>query len=84
MNWVAVGSLYLTVVIILNAAFQAIKSSSPGIIFTFQTLYMYLILLQVLCGLGSRAQDVQRIYFVSSIAFGARRAQLALSCCALI
>ena len=70
MNWVAVGSLYLSVVIILNAAFQAIRGSSAGIVFTFQTLYMYLVLLQVLCGLGSRAQDVQRIYFVSSIAFG--------------
>lgn len=68
-NWFAWGSLYMTLVIIANAAFP----TSPGIVLTFEVMYLFLNLMQVVLGLGNRAQDVEDIYYRSSIAFGAQR-----------
>lgn len=38
--------------------------------FLFTLMYTFLTILQLLCGLGSKPHDVQRIYFVSSMGYG--------------
>jgi len=70
LNWLSVGSLFLSLVIIFSMAFDQISSGSNEIMYIFELVYTFVTLLQLISGLGSRPQDVQKLYFVSALTYG--------------
>lgn len=70
LGWLSVGSLYLSLVIIFSMAFEQIPDVADELMYGFQLLYTFITFLQLICGLGSKPQNVQRIYFVSSMLYG--------------
>lgn len=75
LSWFAVGSLYLSLLVIFLMAFEDVNTSELSdvgnhVLWAFSLLYFYLTIMQLLTGLGSRPHAVQRIYFVSSLVYG--------------
>lgn len=71
-NWFGVSMLYLSFSFIVSLALENVESHgvTMALFLAFHIVYLTLTFLQVLFGLGSKAQDVQRVYFVSSIVYG--------------
>eukprot|EP01138_Halocafeteria_seosinensis_P007332 gb/GECG01007496.1/.p1 GENE.gb/GECG01007496.1/~~gb/GECG01007496.1/.p1 ORF type:complete len:2327 (+),score=325.61 gb/GECG01007496.1/:1-6981(+) len=71
-NWFGVVLLYLSFVLIVTIAFRAIEDDQLRTVFkfAFHILYLCLSVTQILFGLGSKVQDVRKIYLVSSGAYG--------------
>lgn len=70
LNWLSVGSLFLSLVIIFSMAFDQIQTASTEIMYMFTLTYTFITILQLIAGLGSKVQDVQKLYFVSAMGYG--------------
>ena len=70
LNWFTVGSLYLSFAIVFFMAFESFKSVQEELRFVFNVAYFFLTILQFLVGLGGKANDTHRIYWVCSLIYG--------------
>lgn len=82
LNWVTVGSLYLSYVLVFNMTFEALdqvnqdEDSIPGdgvadeLQYAFSLSYTLLTILQFLVGLGGKANDTHSIYYVCFMVYG--------------
>jgi Chitin synthase len=71
MSWFAVGSLYLSLVVIFNLALERLgDEASTQIMWVFSLSYGFLTFLQLMLGLGSKPHEVIKIYFMCSLGYG--------------
>ena len=70
LNWFTVGSLYLSFAIVFFMAFESFRSVQEELRFVFNVAYFFLTILQFLVGLGGKANDTHRIYWVCSLIYG--------------
>lgn len=70
LNWFTVGSLYLSFAIVFFMAFESFPGVQEELHFVFNVAYFFLTILQFLVGLGGKANDTHRIYWVCSLIYG--------------
>jgi chitin synthase len=71
MSWFAVGSLYLSLVVIFNLALERLgNEASTQIMWVFSLSYGFLTFIQLMLGLGSKPHEVIKIYFMCSLGYG--------------
>lgn len=70
LNWFTVGTLYLSFSIVFFMSFSAFPSVERELIYTFNIAYMFLTILQFLLGLGGKANNTHRMYWVCCLIYG--------------
>lgn len=66
MNWFALGSMYLILVVLMALTTRNLPEGSEELIYTFTVGYTFLTVAQLVVGLGSQKEDVWIVYWLSS------------------